>query len=306
MQSRPEMVLGSSPLARGLQHLRRLPRRGRRIIPARAGFTPPRRASDRSTEDHPRSRGVYVLVGGDTLLRGRIIPARAGFTSASRALSCQPGDHPRSRGVYTPAGAPRESNAGSSPLARGLHWDSRLPEETAADHPRSRGVYGPSRVIRLAGSGSSPLARGLPDRPPRLARESRIIPARAGFTPGGTGCATPRKDHPRSRGVYKRLGFQSVKCSGSSPLARGLRAVPDSVQNIGGIIPARAGFTTLRNAFIIDTRDHPRSRGVYRRRIHVVRQFEGSSPLARGLPDRARIAALIEGSSPLARGLLPP
>ena len=55
---------GSSPLARGLrrlQHFGRLSRRGRRIIPARAGFTRPSDAQVWRLTDHPRSRGVYNL-----------------------------------------------------------------------------------------------------------------------------------------------------------------------------------------------------------------------------------------------------
>ena len=72
--------LGSSPLARGL--LIALPDGGTKagIIPARAGFTPrtPRRGCP--CADHPRSRGVYLLLQ----------IARAGLLL----------DHPRSRGVY--------------------------------------------------------------------------------------------------------------------------------------------------------------------------------------------------------------
>ena len=54
--------IGSSPLARGLPP----PRTGRAgspgIIPARAGFTPLRRADSGRSPDHPRSRGVYGRV----------------------------------------------------------------------------------------------------------------------------------------------------------------------------------------------------------------------------------------------------
>ena len=54
------VVLGSSPLARGLRESghRRRPRL--RIIPARAGFTTRPRSSGTGGRDHPRSRGVYV------------------------------------------------------------------------------------------------------------------------------------------------------------------------------------------------------------------------------------------------------
>ena len=53
------VAAGSSPLARGLRdHPHELPR-PRRIIPARAGFTPERAVSTTRCRDHPRSRGVY-------------------------------------------------------------------------------------------------------------------------------------------------------------------------------------------------------------------------------------------------------
>ena len=91
---------GSSPLARGLHDDEVEPDFEGRIIPARAGFTHPKRSFMRGEADHPRSRGVYqyasvlhVLLGGSSpLARGlqhstrqsscnrRIIPARAGFT----------------------------------------------------------------------------------------------------------------------------------------------------------------------------------------------------------------------------------
>ena len=53
-------VVGSSPLARGLPSSSlRSEEGGTGIIPARAGFTPPRTRRRRPGRDHPRSRGVY-------------------------------------------------------------------------------------------------------------------------------------------------------------------------------------------------------------------------------------------------------
>ena len=80
-----------------------------RIIPARAGFTPPCDPDIPSSEDHPRSRGVYGIgmfiatfaAGSSPLARGllhetvmqfaqrRIIPARAGFTSQFHTVNRQ-------------------------------------------------------------------------------------------------------------------------------------------------------------------------------------------------------------------------
>ena len=172
---------GSSPLARGLRHSADGLRHGRRIIPARAGFTAHNRAHARLMRDHPRSRGVYrcplalrpARWGSSPLARGLrvlgpawsvgegIIPARAGFT------------HPTVSDI-TPV-------CGSSPLARGLPSSlgvvslrSRIIPARAGftlkishrgsllwDHPRSRGVYRLRVAERRAAAGSSPLARGL-------------------------------------------------------------------------------------------------------------------------------------------------
>ena len=53
----------------------------------------------------------------------------------------------------------------------------------AADHPRSRGVYHVPGNQGSRHAGSSPLARGLRRRCWCSPFLSRIIPARAGFTP---------------------------------------------------------------------------------------------------------------------------
>ena len=112
---------GSSPLARGLRTEEYNRRSGRRIIPARAGFTPVRIPTSFTDADHPRSRGVYLFSfhshpvkrGSSPLARGLldrklplpqqigIIPARAGFTFQSKSGVWLRSDHPRSRGVYT-------------------------------------------------------------------------------------------------------------------------------------------------------------------------------------------------------------
>ena len=113
------------------------------------------------------------------------------------------------------------------------------------DHPRSRGVYASLDAGDPLAVGSSPLARGLR----RVAEHSRnpvgIIPARAGFTPGSRSPRTTLWDHPRSRGVYPNAEFVTAGDGGSSPLARGLPH--DSLHRDAdkGIIPARAGFTSV-------------------------------------------------------------
>ena len=76
---------------------------------------------NRRYRDHPRSRGVYFLMGmedsraegSSPLARGLrvdkkpteatpgIIPARAGFTASHASRKGTEKDHPRSRGVYS-------------------------------------------------------------------------------------------------------------------------------------------------------------------------------------------------------------
>ena len=177
-----DVILGSSPLARGLRRvfIRRLGMA--RIIPARAGFTASNPGTGWSRGDHPRSRGVYfgldedsrIVDGSSPLARGlrfwsphrggviRIIPARAGFTDRRPVVAEFLRDHPRSRGVYGEEAADRAPYGGIIPARAGFTDPGDRPD--------------PVRP------GSSPLARGLRlDSRPHGADDG-IIPARAGFT----------------------------------------------------------------------------------------------------------------------------
>ena len=297
------MVWGSSPLARGLRIRLRSGSLGRRIIPARAGFTVEDLVGARPTPDHPRSRGVYEVtyllplpVPGSSPLarglqprqyctenRGRIIPARAGFTPIQATPFRRERDHPRSRGVYKNTNVTGKRPTGSSPLARGLHMAdgsvgrayriiparagftgiSRGRIRSPPDHPRSRGVYLATDSTIFLRPGSSPLARGLRRLYRICARGLRIIPARAGFTMVETVVHMITGDHPRSRGVYTKIARSKSHSCGSSPLARGLHRTWRAIVNLPRIIPARAGFTADPQYACQPARDHPRSRGVY-------------------------------------------
>ena len=103
-----------------------------------------------------------------------------------------------------------------------------------------------------------------------------------------------RLDHPRSRGVYNISTQIAETGIGSSPLARGLRK-PEHVGPVAdGIIPARAGSTSMTTLSHPASGDHPRSRGVYKNRRDEQRRGDGSSPLARGLliPDHSKMAQI--------------
>ena len=131
--------------------------------------------------------------------------------------------------------------------------------------------------------GSSPLARGLLGARLRRGPAGRIIPARAGFTAGSAAAPAPRRDHPRSRGVYPFSAGVCSRRAGSSPLARGLPSASTSISRPRRIIPARAGFTTSSQPPSGPHQDHPRSRGVYTEAAAAAAGDGGSSPLARGL-----------------------
>ena len=193
--------------------------------------------------------------------------------------------------------------AGSSPLARGLpslarnlrYRDGIIPARAGftnwsvngpvvwRDHPRSRGVYLKQIGRDVEKTGSSPLARGLLTRLIPFWEETRIIPARAGFTPIPWPTRWPLPDHPRSRGVYCARLVASRLAHGSSPLARGLLGVDVGCRTGGRIIRARAGFTSCATAIARRSEDHPRSRGVYSTSQDPSMSPGGSSPLARGL-----------------------
>ena len=169
----------------------------------------------------PLARGL-LLKAPTANASPRIIPARAGFTPSRRLRSWSRRDHPRSRGVYAPAQIDGYSDDGSSPLARGLHITTLRDYATIGiiparagftlapgtrpashrDHPRSRGVYSTMSRSAAGFPGSSPLARGLLSGEAALTDDTRIIPARAGFTYWLIHKYSPTRDHPRSRGVY--------------------------------------------------------------------------------------------------------
>ena len=254
---------GSSPLARGLRLLLPGPPLRPGIIPARAGFTARATRARDCRPDHPRSRGVYSTThtdetwtwGSSPLARGlpesgadqtvllRIIPARAGFTPGSGEWRTGSADHPRSRGVYAGLNGYQVPARGSSPLARGLRMSGTRRPTLGGIIPARAGFTTGTRSRCRRRCGSSPLARGLPPAKTAENMPRRIIPARAGFTRRAGHRAGTLRDHPRSRGVYNRTALRRRGRPGSSPLARGLRPPRGLLLYVGGIIPARAGFT---------------------------------------------------------------
>ena len=169
------------------------------------------------------------------------------------------------RGVYHGTCPHRPRAAGSSPHARGLRADGLHAAAPGRDHPRMRGVY-----IKVFSTSRATCG---------------IIPACAGFTQYRGRTPRVEADHPRMRGVYPSSAVKSPKLAGSSPHARGLRGYAYQPNLASGIIPACAGFTSVRRSWTSAPRDHPRMRGVYLTPTIRTCSTPGSSPHARGLLD---------------------
>ena len=149
-------------------------------------------------------------------------------------------------------------------------------------HPRSRGDHYFTLSSSAKKAGSSPLARGPLSCKSISIHGFGLIPARAGTTPPQHETAEPARAHPRSRGDHIDEGTGDYRITGSSPLARGpLVKVAQEALN-AGLIPARAGTTSLSREYSVMGWAHPRSRGDHRIQLTISTLLTGSSPLARG------------------------
>ena len=155
------------------------------IIPALAGNTKHHETTDEDSQDHPRSRGEYVVLGASVgpdrgsspLSRGirsardrrkrgiGIIPALAGNTHGEGDFYfVVGGSSPLSRGIRG-LHASRVRHGGIIPALAGNTRTREAKPFQRRDHPRSRGEYRiPARYQHLV-KGSSPLSRGIPADP---------------------------------------------------------------------------------------------------------------------------------------------
>ena len=150
--------------------------------------------------------------------------------------------------------------------------------------------------------GSSPLARGTHNAVEPFSRCSGLIPARAGNTQSHLLPMMARRAHPRSRGEHLGLLLLFSNDLGSSPLARGTRVRMATHEPCTGLIPARAGNTVIAPVSFTVCGAHPRSRGEHREPAAVGKDEPGSSPLARGTPNRRSVPSLATGLIPARAG----
>ena len=192
-------------------------------------------------------------------------------------------------------------------------------------HPRGRGEHASTWNRAGCRTGSSPRARGTPRWRAFRARPWRFIPAGAGNTAVPPGAASEVAVHPRGRGEHVRAGRPGNAAAGSSPRARGTRAVGNVPDCSTRFIPAGAGNTNAGLRLVSPAPVHPRGRGEHRGSTTIGATVYGSSPRARGTrragpgsggrravhprgrgehDDAAVDQGLRGGSSPRARGTL--
>ncbi len=218
--------------------------------------------------------------------------------------------------------SPTSSASGSSPLARGgLASGAGIPDLRGLipagagrtrgirwpgwpswAHPRWRGADSSSPRSQGSSSGSSPLARGGQLSFARSCPAAGLIPAGAGRTIAAERGAARPGVHPRWRGADHDLDFDLMVSEGSSPLARGGRAVGGGGGGWGGLIPAGAGRTSLPPRRTTCTRAHPRWRGADSASSGRCRCRAGSSPLARGGPGEVDVRVVLVGLIPAGAG----
>ena len=193
-----------------------------------------------------------------------LIPACAGKTQTVARRGRNDGAHPRMRGeniATLPLPAPL---LGSSPHARGkrcrtpgLQVPTGLIPACAGKtlrsepfhrfhraHPRMRGENLFIVALSLRLSGSSPHARGKRACSPGSRDRLGLIPACAGKTPRHCTTSIPASAHPRMRGENWLARYCSNHNNGSSPHARGKRAMEQQNFATLGLIPACAGKTS--------------------------------------------------------------
>ena len=278
-------ILGSPPLARGIQNKISSFLMSIGITPACAGNTYAFIPLYGVCRDHPRLRGEYYQnmvnfqsrLGSPPLARGilcdnahinkvdRITPACAGNTASGRTARIPYLDHPRLRGEYGDMSCNPQVVMGTPPLARGIlnchlqiflingitpacagnTWQGDKVQPTTKDHPRLRGEYIKRGKIFSDGLGSPPLARGIPWCQIRRHFMTGITPACAGNTRFITKIRRVAWDHPRLRGEYGKVLLVRQLSIGSPPLARGIPLNSSSNACTCGITPACAGNTVI-------------------------------------------------------------
>ena len=295
---------GSSPRVRG----KPVPPQGMGqepgLIPARAGKTFPRRTGRTASSAHPRACGensddattALYRAGSSPRVRGKpilmcspqrnlgLIPARAGKTIHCGTTGPRAAAHPRACGENEACADPLASVAGSSPRVRGKREAGSNAPRRPRLIPARAGKTGRGKLGHRPAPGSSPRVRGKQRGALDGGQGVGLIPARAGKTAYAFVAYLWRRAHPRACGENCGSAHFCSLAAGSSPRVRGKR---DSAQRRGGprgLIPARAGKTTVEIVNMSRRWAHPRACGENPRRRRAAPSRAGSSPRVRGKP----------------------
>ena len=183
------------------------------------------------------------------------------------ASAMDSGSSPHARGTPSTSAASRSSFRFIPAYA----GNARRPADAIADHPvhpRMRGERLSVAVRLNSSSGSSPHARGTRSRVP-------LAPF-------------PVSVHPRMRGERKFRLCIRLSAAGSSPHARGTPSRGQLGPRCLRFIPACAGNADPGPSGMDQPPVHPRMRGERQGEIGGFPFVAGSSPHARGTPDRIR------------------
>ena len=93
------------------------------------------------------------------------------------------------------------------------------------------------------------------------------------------------------RGKYKKIDWDDIQATGSSPHAREIRQFKRVGVTKLRIIPACAGNTSIRTILTDIFEDHPRMRGKYKEKRNSAEPRAGSSPHAREILQIKSISA---------------
>ena len=292
------------------------------LIPARAGSTTSRCASERRLRAHPRpcgehwdgEEGTVTALGSSPPVRGApanerlvvashgLIPARAGSTYRRPCYGSGAGAHPRPCGEHIKILGMTYGYAGSSPPVRGARISIRykirhtglIPARAGSTvkvfsvtfwlwaHPRPCGEHKKACSIEPSSTGSSPPVRGALNSVASGFGGAGLIPARAGSTIWWSVRPGPCWAHPRPCGEHRWVVMRRTSARGSSPPVRGAHKGVDRLTLDFGLIPARAGSTDRLARRTAAPRAHPRPCGEHRVFFMNASRLTGSSPPVRG------------------------
>ena len=151
-------------------------------------------------------------------------------------------------------------------------------------------------------TGSSPRVRGAGGR--RLCPRPLpgIIPARAGSRGCVSRLRTDNRNHPRACGEQVVMQKHDHGEEGSSPRVRGAVIRFNSLAQQLGIIPARAGSSSMCSGPTARPRDHPRACGEQLCNTSLMARSAGSSPRVRGADIRDEQKVIAYGIIPARAG----